>query len=267
MSKGLLIDVSKCIDCNVCTVGCKDEYYENSYLPYSQPQPETGQFWIKVNVVERGKIPKLKVAPIPLPCMHCDDAPCVKAATGGAVYKRKDGIVIIDPVKSVGQKQIVGSCPYGVVYWNEQLNIPQKCTLCAHRLDAGQQPKCVLSCPTGALMYGEFETLSKTEGAEPLYPNYGAKPRVYYIGLPKTFIAGALADSKTGDCLAGVEVTAKDTATGKTYTTNSDTWGDFWLDGLEAKKTYEVSFSRAGTVVKTQSVTPQADTDLGDITL
>ena len=248
-------------------MACKDEHFENTYLPYTKDQPETGHFWIKVNVVERGKLPKLKIAPIPLPCMHCDDPPCVKAATGGAVYKRPDGVVIIDPVKSVGQWQIVDSCPYGVIYWNEQLDIPQKCTLCAHRIDAGKQPKCVLSCPTGALVFGEFEDLQKMERAEPLNPEFGAKPRVYYIGLPKTFIAGALVDSKTGDCLEGAEVTAKDTATGKTYATKSDMWGDFWLDGLEAKKSYELTFSKPGITPKTQSVIPEKDTDLGDITL
>ena len=180
-----------------------------------------------MNPVERGKFPKVKVASIPTPCMHCDEAPCIKAATGGAIYKRPDGIVIIDPVKSVGQKQIVNSCPYGVIYWNNQLNIPQKCTLCAHRVDAGGDPKCVLSCPVNAMVFGEVEDLSKTPGAVPLYPELGTKPRVYYIGLPKTFITGALVDSN-GESLAGADVKATDTATNQVAaSTKSDFWGDF----------------------------------------
>lgn len=264
MSKTLLIDVSSCINCEVCVVACKDEHFENSYPPYTESQPETGHFWMKVNVVERGKIPKLKVASIPLPCMHCDDAPCIKAGTGGAVYKRKDGIVIIDPVKSKGQRQLVASCPYGVIYYNEEKDIPQKCTLCVHRgLENGGVPKCVLSCPTDALTFAEY---SGQQDYEPLYPEYNAKPTVYYKALPKTFIAGALVDSN-GECLAGADVTAKDTAAAKIVaSTKSDVFGDFWLEGLDVKKTYEVAISAAGKT-KTVSVSLDKDTDLGDIQL
>jgi len=265
LAKGLLIDVAKCIDCGTCTIACKDEHFENTYLPYTKDQPELGHFWMKVDPVERGNFPKVRVAAVPLPCMHCDDAPCIKASTGGAVYKRPDGIVIIDPEKSIGQSQVVASCPYGKIFWNDKLNIPQKCTLCAHRVDAGKQPKCVLSCPTEALTFGEFESFKTMKGAEPLHPEYGANPKVYYIGLPKTFIAGKVLDSK-GECLAGADVTAKDTATGQTVATKSDYMGDFWLDGLTANKSYEVAVSAAGKS-KTVSVSLDTDKDLGDMQL
>ena len=266
MTKGLLVDVTTCINCNTCVIACKDEHFENTYLPYTKDQPELGHFWMKMNLRERGKFPKLKLASIPTPCMHCDEAPCIKAATGGAIYKRPDGIVIIDPMKSVGQKQIVASCPYGVIYWNDQLNIPQKCTLCACRVDAGGDPWCVLSCPVTAMVFGEVEDLSKTPGAVPLYPELGTKSRVYYIGLPKTFIAGKVLDSN-GECLADADVSAKDTAAAKVVaSTKSDYLGDFWLEGLDAKKTYDVAVSAAGKT-KTISVSLQTDTDLGDIQL
>ena len=78
---------------------------------------------------------------------------CLKAAENGAVRNRPDGIVIIDPQKSKGQQQIMQACPYHVIYWNEETRTPQKCTLCAHRLDEGAtQPRCAESCPTGALV-------------------------------------------------------------------------------------------------------------------
>jgi Fe-S-cluster-containing dehydrogenase component len=266
LTKGLVIDVNKCFYCGTCMIACKDEHYDNTYLPYTKDQPELGHFWMRVNPIERGKAPKVRLDAMPTPCMHCDDAPCMKAAKGGAIYKRPDGIVIIDPFKSVGQKDIVASCPYGVIYWNDKLNIPQKCTLCAHRVDAGKQPKCVLSCPSSAITYGEFETLMNTAGAEPLHPEYGAKPRVYYLGLPRTFIAGKVLDSK-GECLPDADVTAKDTAAAKVVASaKSDYLGDFWLDGLDAKKTYEVAVSAAGKT-KTVSVSLDKDTDLGDIQL
>ena len=135
----LLIDVTKCSGCHNCFLACRDEYYDNDYSPYSAPQPLDGQFWMQVKEVERGSYPKPKLDYIPMPCMHCEKAPCIDAAADEAVYRRKDGIVIIDPKKAKGQKAIVNSCPYRVVFWNAELELPQKCTLCAHRLDRGRQ--------------------------------------------------------------------------------------------------------------------------------
>ena len=57
---------------------------------------------------------------MPVMCNHCDNAPCSGPGRRGAVYRRPDGIVIIDPVKAKGQKQIVDSCPYGAIFWNEE---------------------------------------------------------------------------------------------------------------------------------------------------
>ena len=270
MAKALIMDVTRCNGCFNCQIACKDEYVENDWPPYSLAQPDTGHLWMKTQEIVRGTVPKVKVAYVAQPCMQCDNAPCLKAATGGAIYKRDDGIVIIDPVKSVGQKQLVASCPYGAIYWNEQLGTPQKCTFCAHLLDRGwKEPRCVESCPVGALMFGEYEDLKKTieaKGAVALHPEYGAQPRVYYIGLPKTFIAGALVDSSTGECLEGADVSAKDTATGKTTATKSDIFGDFWLDGLDAG-TYTVTISKSGMKSTSMQVSLQKSTNLGDIEL
>ena len=199
--KVFYIDLSLCVGCYDCQIACKDEHSGNDWSPYSLPEPDTGQFWLKVNEMERGTIPKVVKSYIPVLCMHCHNAPCIKAATGGAVYKRSDGMVIIDPVLSVGQTQLVASCPYGAIYWNDALNIPQKCTACAHILDSasGQtdpgltMPRCIDNCPTGAIQFLD-DTDSATQAlishAEVLHPEYGTKPRVYYLNLPEPFIAG-----------------------------------------------------------------------------
>jgi Fe-S-cluster-containing dehydrogenase component len=92
----------------------------------------SGHFWMRIGETERGQYPMVKVAYTAIPCQHCDNPPCVGAGQNGAVYRREDGIVIIDPQKAKGQKDIVASCPYRVIYWNEELSLPQKCTLCAH---------------------------------------------------------------------------------------------------------------------------------------
>jgi len=198
-----LIDTTRCIGCNVCTITCKDQFVGNDWPPYSAAQQDgeydntgwqikPGHFWMSVAEKEWGKAidASTKVRYIAEPCMLCDDPPCVKAATGGAMYKRPDGIVIIDPVKSKGQQQIVASCPYGKIFWNNQLQIPQKCTLCAHRLDVGLQPACVNACPiTGVMTFGDETALASAisqKKAVVLSPELKTVPKVYYAGLPTT---------------------------------------------------------------------------------
>jgi Fe-S-cluster-containing dehydrogenase component len=264
-----VIDATQCIDCRSCVITCKDEYALNDYLPYSAGMPFEGQKWVHVENLERGKFPKVKFDSFPVLCQHCDNAPCIAAATGGAVYKRPDGIVLIDPVKAKGQKQIVDACPYGVISWNEDAQIPQKCTLCAHRLDQGLSPRCELACPGGAIHIGDQTKLMEDYqwyNLEAYHPEYKTQNRVLYIGLPKTLISGALVDSN-GECLKGATVTVTDAAAKKVAgSTTSDAFGDFWLDGLLANRSYDVTIDAAGKT-KTISVTLNDNTDLGDIQL
>ena len=138
-SCSMVIDVAKCNGCYSCVLACKDEHCGETFPGYTEAQPMTGQFWINLMEKERGSYPKVKLSYTAITCMHCRNAPCIEAAKDNAVYRRDDGIVIIDPKKAVGQKQIVSACPYRVIFWNEEKNLPQKCTLCAHLLDQGYQ--------------------------------------------------------------------------------------------------------------------------------
>jgi tetrathionate reductase subunit B len=243
-----IIDVTKCTGCFNCFIACKDEFTDHSWLPYSAAQPETDHYWVKVNEVERGQFPKVKVSFIAQPCQHCEDPRCLKAAQNGAVYKRKDGLVIIDPVKSKGQKQIVEACPYSRVYWNKELEIPQKCTGCAHLIDDGWKvPRCVEACPTEALLFGDREKLSKLIGqAGQLHPEYGTDPSIYYIGLPKAFIAGSIYSSESRECLENVRVALINKPGKASLTTKTDNYGDFEFEGLEANATYSIRIEGDG---------------------
>ena len=175
---GIVIDIKKCAGCYNCFLACKDEHCEHEFPGYAAPQPMTGHYWMNLTEVERGQYPKVKVAYIPLTCMHCQNAQCIKQAENGAVYRRPDGIVIIDPEKARGQKQLVDACPYRVIYWNEEQQVPQKCTFCAHLLDQGwKEPRCVELCPAGALTFGDLDDpnsevakLIATGNAESLRP-------------------------------------------------------------------------------------------------
>lgn len=268
---GMVIDVSRCIACYCCFAACKDEYWENDYSPYSAAQPRFGQFWINPIKKERGTFPCIKVAYVPNLCVHCDSAPCIDAARDSAVYKRPDGIVIIDPKKAVGQQQIVESCPYKVIFWNEEKKLPQKCTLCAHRLKEGKTPRCVLSCPSEALKFGNLDD-PKSEVAklvasgkpEPLYPEHNVKPRVYYMNVPKIFIAGSVVYGDIKECAEGALITL--TSNGKSMNATTNAFGDFMFDGLAAGK-YSVKIECKGYTAKTIDVDLKTDNYLGAINL
>ena len=154
--KVFVIDIAKCNGCHNCQIVCKDEHVVNDWTPIAKPQPDIGQFWIELTERVRGTVPKVKVAYRPHLCMHCDKAPCIESCpVQGALYKREDGLVIIDPVKCTGCRLCVDACPYeGVIWFNEDLNIAQKCTGCAHLLDDGwTEPRCADACPTLAIRF------------------------------------------------------------------------------------------------------------------
>ena len=233
--KIFFIDATKCVACYACHIACKDEFVDHSWLPYSEAQPDHGPSFISINEVERGQFPKVKICYVPQPCMQCENAQCLKVAKDGAVYKREDGIIIIDPIKSKGQNQILRACPYNCIILNEELGIPQKCTLCVHLLEQGnKEPRCVEVCPTRALMYDDvdkFEDLVKD--AEKLHPRYKTNPSVFYLGIPKTFVAGSIYCSETGDCLEGVDVYLTDKANMVSIHTSTNNYGDFEFEDIE----------------------------------
>ena len=79
----LVIDVSRCMDCNDCFLADKDEFTGNDFPPYSVAQPWSGHRWMNIMRTERGQYPLVQVAYRPTPCLHCDDAPCIKDSPAG----------------------------------------------------------------------------------------------------------------------------------------------------------------------------------------
>lgn len=265
--KAFLINMNDCVGCYDCQIGCKDEHCDQAWMPYAEAQPEVGQFWMKLKETERGGGSHIKVSYMPTMCNHCGNAPCMKAAKDGAVYRRDDGLVIIDPVKAKGQREIVDACPYHAVYWNEELNIPQKCTGCAHLLDDVDSPirvpRCVDNCHVDVILFGEEDQLD-LEGAEVLHPEWGTEPRVFYKGLPKKFIAATVYDPEDKEVVIGAKVTA--TSEAGTFEAVTDDWGDFWLRGLP-EADWEVTIAKDGKTTTMQVSTKDKDQGLADIAL
>lgn len=252
----LIVDIANCTNCNLCTLAVQDEHVGNAFPGYAEEMPKHGHRWIEIERRERGTPPVTDVAYLPVMCQHCDDAPCVTAAPD-AISKREDGIVLIDPVKSKGRKDIVETCPYGAIWWNEEKQVPQHWFFDAHLLDAGwAEPRCVTVCATNALKAvqveeDEMQRLIKEEALEPLKPDLETNPRVHYKNLwryTKVFIAGTLSAEKDGviDCVAGATVTLS--RDGQTVAEQqTDAFGDFKFDRLDPDgATYELRVSAEG---------------------
>ncbi|HJV86852.1 MAG TPA: 4Fe-4S dicluster domain-containing protein [Noviherbaspirillum sp.] len=258
----LIIDVAKCENCNNCMLTTRDEHVGNDFPGYAAPQPVHGHYWIKVERKVRGEGAMVDAAYRPTTCNQCDNAPCIAKAGDGSVYKRPDGVVIIDPVKAKGRRDIVGSCPYGAIWWNEELQLPQKWIFDAHLLDQGwKQPRCVQSCPTGVFKAvciedEEMQEIVKKDKLEVLRPDLKTKPRVYYRNLyryNKCFIGGTVVAEVKGliESIPGAEVTLKRNKV-SIASLQTDAFGDFKFDQLDPNSgdyQVEISHPTLGTAV------------------
>jgi Fe-S-cluster-containing dehydrogenase component len=271
----LVIDLSRCMDCNDCFLADKDEFVGNDFPPYSVGQPWSGHRWMNIERKERGQYPIVQPVYVPVPCMHCDDAPCIEGSPAGAVYKRDDGLVIIDPEKAKGHPEIVDTCPYGVIYWNDERKVAQKCTGCAHLIDDGwTETRCSQVCPTEAirLVFADdaaMTELATAENLEALRAGLGTKPRVYYKNLhrwTKAFVSGSVAFGDTDECADGAHVSVAaagfPAAEGRV-----NNYGEFVVDGLVPGREYTVTVQAFGYKALSTTVRLDESWNLGLLVL
>jgi len=145
------VDVDVCQGCQACEISCKQE----NGIP-------VGPRWIRVIQVGPKEVGgKLKVTFVPMLCKHCSKPVCRDACPTGAITQRVDGIVMINSDLCTGCKACIEACPFGAPQLNPETNLVEKCTMCAHRIDKGLKPVCVLACPTGALSFGDTNSLTE----------------------------------------------------------------------------------------------------------
>jgi Fe-S-cluster-containing dehydrogenase component len=208
MKLGLAIDLDTCVGCHACAVACKEWNGSVDYQPYGT---EPSGVWFNrvrhYEVVDDQAV--TRTVNVPMSCMHCEDADCVKVCPTGASYKREsDGIVLVDPDRCIGCNYCAWACPYGARELDEQAGVMRKCTLCVDRIYdtalpvAERQPACVLACPTHARHFGDYDDpqstvsqLSAQRGGTQLMDSLGYKPVNRYLPprAPATVAVEALA--------------------------------------------------------------------------
>ncbi len=242
MSKwNLIITVGRCENCNNCVIAERDEHVGNDFPGYAAPAAAAGDGTIRILRRVQGTAPMVEATYLPVMCNHCDDAPCIRAGRG-AVRKREDGIVIIDPEKARGRRDIVASCPYKAIVWNEERQVPQAWIFDAHLLDQGwDRPRCQQACPTDVFEAVKLDdramaARAERDGLQVLKPQLGTRPRVWYRGLERwqtCFIGGSVSATDDGQmtCVADAEVSLSQDGR-LLATTLSDGFGDFRFGGL-----------------------------------
>ena len=174
---GFLIDQSKCIGCHACSTACK-----------SENQVPLGVYRTWVKYVETGAYPDVRRRFQVTRCNHCVNPPCVRICPVSAMYQREDGIVEFDPSLCIGCKSCMQACPYDSIYLDPETNTAAKCHFCAHRLDVGLEPACVVVCPEHAILAGDLndpasEISRKLSSAQATVrkPEQGTGPKLFYI--------------------------------------------------------------------------------------
>ncbi len=178
MQYAFAIDHRKCIGCHACTVACKTEH-----------EVPLGSFRTWVKYVERGAFPDTRRFFTVLRCNHCTHAPCVPICPTTALVRRADGIVDFDKDRCIGCKSCMQACPYDAIYIDPNTNTAAKCNFCAHRVEVGLEPACVIVCPVRAIIAGDVDDpkgeIARLIGREQVQvrkPEQGTGPNVYYIG-------------------------------------------------------------------------------------
>jgi Fe-S-cluster-containing dehydrogenase component/formate-dependent nitrite reductase membrane component NrfD len=195
-----IIDQTRCIGCHACTTACKSE----NEVPLSVTRTY-------VKSVDVGEFPHARRAFQVTRCNQCEDAPCVAACPTGAMFARGDGIVDFDKDACIGCKACMAACPYDAIFINPEDHSAEKCNFCAHRIDAGLEPACVVVCPTQAILVGQAgdspaASIAAREPVAVRRPEKGTRPKLFYRGATQATLDPLAARRPAGDTFAWSEI-------------------------------------------------------------
>ncbi|MFL6332747.1 MAG: 4Fe-4S dicluster domain-containing protein [Pyrinomonadaceae bacterium] len=175
---GKVLDQTRCIGCHACTTACKSE----NLVPL-------GVTRTYVKHVDVGVWPQARRAHQVTRCNQCAHAPCVAACPTSAMFQRPDGIVDFDKRICIGCKACMAACPYDAIFINPEDHSAEKCNFCAHRIDSGLEPACVVVCPVEAIIVGDMNDPDSRiahyvgrEATQVRRPEKETLPKVFYKG-------------------------------------------------------------------------------------
>ena len=150
--KAFSFDPNRCTGCQACELACS---IENELA---------GLSWRRVSTFNPARLPEAPVIHLSMACNHCADAPCEEHCPALAYTRDPDtGIVTLHAERCIGCRYCSWACPYDAPRFDSPRGVMTKCTFCCHRQSQGLEPACVVQCPTGALGFGELETLAGAE--------------------------------------------------------------------------------------------------------
>jgi anaerobic dimethyl sulfoxide reductase subunit B len=155
------LNCDACSGCKTCQVACNDK----NEVP-------AGQHWRKVYEITAGNWEKkdggwvstVVAYNLSISCVHCLEPVCMNICPSQCIWKRNDGIVLIDDSRCSRCRRCESACPYNAIRYDASGDILQKCHFCVDYIDAGLPPSCVSACPNRALEFGDYDQLRSAHG-------------------------------------------------------------------------------------------------------